>query len=430
MATVVTWSLSVEELEIGKSVELTASGLGAHEGMAVLIQRPNGSHFLWGVQSDERGRVRDSIKLDSGLGQYLFCPKPACGNVVPTCKPLNVCPCGISRTDCNIKVEGPSQIIKGTRMSYIVSGLAPSKYITVKVSNNQQVSYDVNGISDTLGNFIFEFVHNLAGTYSLVFSDGSCTSHPKIVEVVNSQNEVPILRPANRNPCASSVDLSLHFSKSRYEPGELGHLRASVCNRGPEFRQIDLATSFVVPGGSITSQPIPATLGLSGYRCEEYTVLFTAGTIDDNYTASLFGSYECNGQYYVANGGSTNAIVGAGTGICSAVLQFFGIADGTTEVEVNAEVELEIVVFNAGNKIIDSSSLQGLTLPEHVELVTPLPTNSVAISPNSSQKIHVKVKATEAGSYTIQIPADKLVYACSGQTVPMNHIGYVTLVAS
>ena len=214
MATVVTWNLNVEELEIGKEVEFTAEGLAAHEGMAVVIQLPNGGVFLWGVQSDANGRVRDKIKLDSGTGQYIFCPKPACGYVNPHCRPLNVCPCGTSRTDCNIKIAGPSHIVKSTTVTYQVTNLTPSRAITTRVSNNQQVSFELTGYATVTGTYDLQFSHALAGVYSITVSDGICTSAPKIIEVANSQNEFPVLRPTNVNPCAAGIDLSLLFNKA------------------------------------------------------------------------------------------------------------------------------------------------------------------------------------------------------------------------
>lgn len=427
MATVVTWNLNLNEVEIGKEVEFTAEGLDAHEGLGVFIELPNGSSFLWGVKADERGRVRDTIKLDSGLGQYVFCPKPACGYVNPRCRPLNVCPCGTSKTDCDVKITGPSHILRSTRVTYQVTGLRPSRAITATVANNQQVTFELHGSSDIYGNYDLEFYHAVAGVYSITVTDGYCASPPKLIEVANSQNEFPRLTPINTNQCASGVDMSMQFFKSTYGHSEDGYISVSVCNRGPEFRQISLTPSLVLPGATITSMPIPATLGLSGYRCEEYVILFKTGNSDTNYTANLFGSYECGGLIYTANGGSTNARVGTGSGVCSAMLQFFGTTSGSLNAAVNEEVELSVTVFNTGNQIIDSFSVLQFALPANVVWVSTFPATSAAINPGEAKTVKVKVKPTAAGTYTIQMPADKITYVCGTTSVPLGSVAYVTL---
>lgn len=427
MASTVTWRLNLKEVEIGKTVEFSAEGLDSFELMAVLIQKPDGSHFVWGVQADANGRVRDTISLDSGLGQYLFCPRPACGNVVPHCHHLNVCPCGVSKTNCNITVEGPSQIVKGTAISYVVRNLKPSRLVTTKVSNNQQVSYDIVGVASVMGEYIFVLDHNLAGTYSLTFSDGDCTSAPKIVEIINSQNEIPILRPDNKNPCADGIDITLKFNKSSYAPSERGNILVSICNRGPEFRQVSLAPSLVLPGATVTSMPVLPTIGLPGYKCEEMVILFTTGTADAAYTANLYGSYLCGGLPYTANGGSANAIVGKGLGVCSALLQYFGTVSGSQTASVNEEVELALDVYNSGNKIIDSVSLTKLVLPAGVTVVTPLPVTAAFFAPGAAVKLKVKVKAAAAGTYTISLAADSIKYKCGGADVFLTSPGFVTL---
>lgn len=431
MASTVTWSLNVEEVEIGKYVEFSAEGLDSFEGMAVLIQLPNESTFLWGVQADGGGRVRDKIKLDSGLGQYLFCPKPACGYVVPRCAHINVCPCSVSKTDCSLIVEGDNQIVKGLPYSYRVSGLKPSAAITARISSNRDPSYTVTGVSDVQGNYIFEFTHNMAGTYSLVFSDGSCTSAPKIIDVVNSINEIPAIRSPNNNSCAASVDISIKFSKSKYAPQELGFIKASVCNRGPDYRHMALYPSFVMPGATITSMPIPPALGISGYRCEEYTILFNAGPGQDaSYFASLSGSYECNTAIFTANGATTNAIVGNGAGVCSGVLQYFGTVSGAPNAEVNEEIPLSVQIYNSGNTVIEYGAVNSLTIPEGVQLVTPLPIATNPIEPGTAQSLEIKVKPIAAGAHTIQLPSDALVVKCTAGEIPLGTVGFVTINAA
>lgn len=427
MATVVKWKLNLRELEHGKEVEFEASGLSAYEGMAVLIQRPDGSSFLWGVQSDGNGRVRDKIKLDSGLGQYLFCPKPACGITSPHCDILNVCPCAISATDCNIKVSGSSQIVTRTSTVYQVTNLAPSKFVTATVSHNVNTSYEVNGISSPEGVWNFEFSHALAGTYSLVFSDGSCTSVPKIVQVINSQNEAPVLRAENRNPCADGVDITLMFNKGTYAPGELGFITVSICNKGPEFRELSLVPSLVMPGSTVTSMPVPVVMGLIGYKCEEMVILFDAGVNDASYSAALFGSYICGGLHYTANGGSTNALVGMGVGFCSAILQYFSTVSGATTVAINEEVELQIDVYNSGNKVISEANFIGLNLPANVTLLAGGTRTVGPIPAGESRALKVKVKASAAGTYSIQLGADQVMYKCAEGLVPLNSVGYVSL---
>lgn len=431
MATTVSWSVSNESVEIGEYLELTAEGLDSFETMAVLIQLPNASHFMWGVQADSNGRVRDKIKLDSGAGQYLICPKPACGYVVPRCKHINVCPCAESSTNCAINVEGPDQIIKGTTITYVVSGLRPSKAITAKVANNTQTSYSLERTSDESGVLHFEFIHNLAGTYAITFSDGVCTSAPKIIEVVNSQNEIPQLRAQNRTVCASAVDIFIAFSKAKYSPNELGYLKASVCNRGPEFREVALSPFFSLPGATITSMPIPEVVGLSGYRCEEYTILFSAGpAADASYFASLPGSYECQTRIFTANGATTHAIVGVGKGVCSGTLQYFGTVSGGNSYVAGEEIELSVQVFNSGNKVIEYGAVNALTLPEGVSLVTTLPIATNPITPGTSQSLRIKIKATEKGDYTIQLPADKIVVKCGEGEIPLNSVGYISFTAT
>lgn len=427
MSSVVTWKLNLTELEHGKEVEFVAAGLASFEGMAVLIQRPDGSHFMWGVQSDVNGRVRDKIKLDSGLGQYLFCPRPACGLVNPRCAPLNVCPCAVSNTDCNIKVAGTSQLVAGISNVYQVTNLAPSKFITVLVSSNTGVAYELNGVSDIHGVFNFEFLHNQAGTYSLVFSDGACTSAPKIIEIINSQNEVPILRPENRNPCADGVDIILTFNKGVYAPSELGYVSVSICNKGAQFREISLTPSLILPGAVITSMPVPPVLGLPGYKCEEMVILFSAGPEDSVFVANVFGSYMCGGLHYTVNGGTTNALVGKGVGVCSAMLQYFSTVSGGTTATVNEEVELQIDVYNSGNKAITEANFVGLNLPANVTLVAGGTTTVGPILPGESKSIKVKVKASAPGTYAIQLAANGVTYKCTDTSIPLNSVGYVSL---
>lgn len=429
MGSVITWRLSLNEVEIGKEVEFFAEGIAPHTGLPVLITLPSGALFMWGVQSDSYGKVHDRIKLDSGLGQYLFCIPTECGSVSPRCAHLNVCPCSTVSVKCNVTVTGPSRIVRGTQHTFKVTGLLPSKLVTAQISNNEQTAYSISGISSVSGEFLFDFTHNVAGIYSLTFSDGSCTSAPMIVTVANSQSEFPVLVPDLSSACEAAVDATLTFNKATYVAGETGTLKARICNRGAEFRQIALATTLSMPGATITSNPVPAALGLSGYRCEEYTILFNAGTTDTNYSANIYGSYECQGKYFTANGGAANAIVGVGQGVCSAVLQYFGASAGTS-VSINTDVELEIQVYNAGNKIIDSASLLQLNLPEHVTVVDTLPLVSEAIPPGESKTITVAVQISQAGSYTINLPADKLVFTCSGAQTPIGSPGFVTLTAT
>lgn len=429
MGSVITWRLSLNEVEIGKEVEFFAEGVAPHTGLPVLITLPSGALFMWGVQSDSYGKVHDRIKLDSGLGQYLFCIPTECGSVSPRCAHINVCPCSTVSVKCNVTVTGPARIIRGTQHTFKVTGLLPSKLVTAQISNNEQTAYSISGISSVSGEYLFDFAHNVAGIYSLTFSDGSCTSAPVIITVANSQNEFPVLAPDFSSACESAIDATLTFNKSTYAANETGTLKARICNRGAEFRQIALTTVLSLPGATITSNPVPTTLGLSGYRCEEYTILFNAGAADTNYSANIYGSYECQGKYFTANGGAANAIVGVGQGVCSAILQYFGAAAGT-DVAINTNIELDVQVYNAGNKIIDSAALLQLNVPDHVTIVDTLPISSAAIPPGEAKTIKVTVKISQAGSYTINLPANKLVFNCSGATNPVGSPGFVTLTAT
>lgn len=425
MASTVKWELSLDEVEIGKEVTFTAMGLSAYEGMVVLIELPNQSVFQWGVQADEFGRVREIIKLDSGLGQYTFCPKPTCGSVVPHCRPLNVCPCGKADTGCAIKITGPAQIVTGYKTTYTITGLAPSRASTVKLASSEFSTAFFDRIPDPTGTLLFELDWKLAGAYALTASDGNCVSAPLIINIINSLNEAPVLNPADANPCSYSIDISATFSKANYKPNESGVIYISACNRGPEYREISLASYLDLPGATVTSQGLPSVVSLSGYECKEYSILFTCGTSDAVLNIQLSGSYICHGNIYAANGSATNSTVGKGSGYCAAMLQAFIPHNSKDFYAVGEEIALDVTLFNSGTVPISSAYITSTNLPENISYVAPL-TSFSNIAPGTPQTVTFKVKASGVGNYTIQIPSGKITYSCGGNQVPLSSPGYVS----
>lgn len=427
MASTVTWELSLNEVEIGKEVTLTAEGLDKFEGMVVLIQKPDGSHFMWGVTSDGNGRVRETIKLDSGLGQYLFCPRPACGYVVPRCRHLNVCPCGTAKTNCNIQVVGPNKILTGQKATWEVSHLQPSKVVSVKIANNRQVSSLTAGIAGVDGIYHFETSMSLADTYSLVFGDGHCTSAPFIFDVISSTNEDPALQYLQRGACDKTVDIKAAFNKGTYAHSEAGNLKVTICNRSPYSRTVALTKSIQVPGATVTSNNIPDTVTLAGLECKEFLVLFLTGTADASYSASITGNYDCNNALYAATGGSAHAILGAGIGVCNAILQYFGTDSGGTSYAPNDEVEIKVDVYNSGNAPISEIKLATFPLPANVTFVSGVPQTVTTLAPGATKSLTFKVKPSVAGTYTIHLPSDKVTYKCGSEEKPIGSPGFITL---
>ena len=425
MASTVKWELSLEEVEIGKEVIFTASGLSAFEGMVVLIDLPNRAVFWWGVQADEFGRVRESIKLDSGLGQYTFCPKPTCGDVVPSCRIMNVCPCGKADTGCAIKISGPAQIVTGHKTTYIITGLTPSKASTVKLASSEFSTAFFDKIPDATGTLLFELEWKLAGTYALTASDGNCVSSPVIINIINSLSEAPVYASVDANPCSYSIDISAAFSKANYKPNESGVVYISACNRGPEYREISLANYIDLPGATITSQGLPSVVTLSGYECKEYSILFTCGGTDSVLNIQLSGSYICHGNIYAANGSATNATVGKGSGYCAAMLQALVLHTPKQFYDINEEVAIDVILYNSGTVPISSAYISSTNLPENVSYAGALESFS-NIAPGTSQTVILKVKATKAGDYTIQIPQGKITYSCGENQVPLSSPGYVS----
>ena len=430
MASTVTWQLSLNEIEIGKEVDFFAEGLDSHEGMAVFIDLPDGSTFMWGVQADANGRVRDRIKLDSGLGQYLFCPKPACGNVVPRCAHLNVCPCGTSATNCNIQVEGPAQIVVGVESSFRFTGLIPSHAVTIKTANNQFTTSYINAIADIDGSYVFTWKQMLGVTYAVTISDGTCTSAPHIVDVIYSQNEAPVYVPNPSNDCASPIDLILAFDKGTYNKGFSGTLTLTVCNRGAQTRDITLVKSLSLNGATITADNIPTSATVAGYTCEEFTLKFTNALTDGTVSATVSGSYTCNGTLYTANRGSAHAIVGNGEGTCSAMLQYFGTTDGDTNVAVNVPVELTLQILNTGNVPLSQIRLSHMNVPPEITLGSSFPLFDTAIPVGGTGTITLDVTPTDPGSYTISISGADTSYRCGTNDIPLNAVGFITLVVS
>ena len=428
MATVVTWDLSLKEVEIGKSVEFNAEGLAAFEDMEVVINLPSGGYYIWTVKADDKGRVRDSISLDSGLGQYIFCPKPACGYVNPNCAPLNVCPCSTSATDCNIKIEAPARAGVGDKTALIITGLKPSRYISIKIASNQDVTQFSGGISDVTGRLIYEVQQNLAGPISITVSDGSCISPPHILEIVDKGNSIPAIRAETSNACADAVDANFFFSKTNYAPSESGYLRLVVSNKGPTSREVTLAAEVSLVGATVTSEPFPSYINIRGYGTEEFTLLFKASGTDAVYTASITGSYICSGKIYAINGGSANSSVGNGQGVCGATLAFFGSVNASVEGE--SEVDADITILNSGNKTIDQVTVSEIRVPEGVTLLTTLPVGVAAIPPNETKTIKVKLKTSATpGYYSVVLPGDKITYRCAGSTTmaPINQTGFLSI---
>lgn len=429
MASTVKWELSLEEVEIGKEITLTAMGLDAHEGMVVLIDLPNRSVFQWGVQADEFGRVRESIKLDSGLGQYTFCPRPTCGNVVPHCRTINVCPCGTAKTGCDVKITGPDKIVAGHPTTFIVSGLRPSWACSLKLASNEFSTAFFDRVSDVEGELHFELDWRLAGTYALTASDGSCISPPLILNVVNSLNESPVIASTDANPCSYAIDISTTFSKANYRPTESGVLHVSACNRGPEYREITISSFLDLSGATITSMAIPSVITLSGYECKEYNTLFATSASDGVLSAQLSGSYICHGNIYAANGSASNATVGKGSGYCAAMLQALVLHEPKTSYAVDEEISIDVIIFNSGNVPISNAYVLSANLPENVGFTGPM-SSLTNIAPGTSQTLTFKVKASAAGNYTIQIPGNKITYSCGGTQVPIGTTGYVSFVVS
>lgn len=420
MATTMTWDLSLTEVEIGKEVTLTAEGLAAHEGVAVVIQRPDGSVFIWGVTSDANGRISDTIKLDSGLGQYVFCPKPACGYVVPRCRHLNVCPCNTARTDCAVKIEGPARIMAGHEVTWEVTGLTPSKLISVKLATNTGVSSFIEGISDTQGRYRYTTTINLADTYALTVSDGSCTSAPYIIEVISSTLDDPFLPPIVHGACDKTVDIRTSFNKVRYEYSEDGNLRVVVCNKSPYTRVIHLTQILGLPGAIISSNNIPDVVTLAGLDCKEYLVLFRVGASDVSLSATIAGAYDCNDALFSATGGTAHAVVGAGQGICNAILQFFGDSVNPTTNYTSSPIELSVQIFNAGNQPITITEVPSFALPANVTFNTTMPVSVGPVAVAATATLTFKLDISAPGSYTIYIPPGTIKYTCGGSMLTID----------
>lgn len=428
MASLVTWDLNLTEVEIGKEVEFTAEGLGAFENMGVLITLPNGSSFIWGVMADENGRVRETIKLDSGLGQYHFCPKPACNRVSPFCRPLNVCPCGKTATDCAITITGPDRVMMRDRVTYIVSGLKPSSKVTVKLASRDQVTSFRDLISDVNGNLYYEFSWAVEGQYALTFADQNCISHPFIVDIVGDTNWPIGLPKTQLDDCSAPITISAFFNKTVYEKNEAGSLKVSFRNTGSHSRNLTVFKSFVFGDANITLDPIPLSVTVPGYATVEYVVFFTAGNSDKIISGSIGSSYSCGDLDFTANGSEFFATVGAGAGYCSAVLQYFAADDPQNSYPTDTEIDIVLTVLNTGTTPISEVVVNQLNIPADTTIVTALPVTFGPINAGASDSTIIKVKFSQPGSYTVQLPAGSVQYKCAASLdySPISQPGYVT----
>lgn len=428
MATVVTWKLNLQEVEIGKEVEFIAEGLDAFENMGVFITLPNGSSFVWGVVADANGRVRETIKLDSGLGQYHFCPKPTCGRVIPFCAPLNVCPCRKSSTDCDIKVTGPDRLMMRSKAIYVVSGLKPSSKITIKAASRDQVTSYVDRISDHNGELRFEFSWAVEGQYALTFADESCISHPFIVDIVSDTNWPIGLTKQQIDDCAAPVSISAYFNKASYKKNEVGSLKIAFRNTGSQARNLSIYKAFVFNDANITLDPIPLSLDIPGYSTMEYVVFFTAGASDKIISGSIGAAYTCGDLNFTANGSEFSAIVGAGEGYCSAILQYFAAENPQNSYEPDEEIDLVLTVLNTGSVPISQAVVNQFNIPADTAIITLIPITFGPINAGASASVNIKIKFTAEGSYTIQLPAGSVQYKCqaAGQFVPVTQPGYIS----
>lgn len=432
MATVVTWRLNLKEIEIGKEVEFTAEGLAPFEGMAVLIQRPDGSDFIWGVQSDADGKVRETIKLDSGLGQYIFCPRPECGNVIPHCLPLNVCPCIRSSSNCNIRVTGPDRILSRSAHVFLVSGLRPGYKVTAKAASVSQVTSQENLIADANGELRFEFSWGIIGQYALTFSDGDCISAPFIVDVVEDPNYPIGIGRQSADDCSAPIEIKTKFNKGSYQINETGTLRVSISNLSSQSRTISIQKFFALGDAIITSDTLPNALVIPGYTTQSYLIFFVTGPSDKILAGTITANYYCNELPFGSNGSAFSAIVGVGEGVCNGVLQFFGAADGETNVDVAAPVDLSFEIVNYGNSPITDVKISALDLPDNVTLNTPLPLTGGPIAPGAVLALTASVTMSEGGTFTIHMPANSISYRCgvANDWLTISQQGFVTFVAS
>ena len=428
MSSVVTWRLNLREIEIGKEVELTAEGLAAHEALPILITLPGGGTFLWGLQSDANGRIRETIKLDSGLGQYMFCPVPECYSVNPQCAYLNVCPCARSATDCNIHIEGPAHLLKQQTATYLISNLLPSRAVTVQIAANNQVTSIQNLVSDVNGELRYEFSWAMSGYYALTVSDGQCISAPKIIEVSENINFPSVLNISGYDDCQTPINISAVFDKAAYEPNTTGVLRVSVRNGGAIPRSISIAKSYNFGDGNITADAVPNAIYIGGYSVLEYIVVFNTGLSNKTLSGTFFGSYPCGGEYFSVNGAAFNAQVGVGEGVCSALLEYYGAETPGAEIHVNDEVNISIEVNNSGNIPLNDIKLDSFPLPTNAAFVSSFPLVSGMLAAGATALITLKVKFTATGTYTIHLPVGPLSYRCSssGEYKQISQVGYVT----